>query len=69
MVFRKNVTTMKKKLIIVVTLIVLAIAGLLTYNLLYTPYVSNRRACGEKKVTNTPSKPEPEINYSALWIT
>ena len=32
---------MKKILIIVVTLTVLAIAGLLTYNLLYTPSVSN----------------------------
>ena len=34
---------MKKILIIFVTLIVLAIAGLLTYNLLYTPSVSNWR--------------------------
>ena len=34
---------MKKILIIVVTLIVLAIAGLLTYNLLYTPDISNKR--------------------------
>ena len=37
-------TMMKKILIIVVTLIVLAIAGLLTYNLLYTPDISNKRA-------------------------
>jgi hypothetical protein len=34
---------MKKILIIVVTLMVLAIAGLLTYNLLYTPSISNWR--------------------------
>lgn len=34
---------MKKILIIVATLIILAIAGLLTYNLLYTPSVSNWR--------------------------
>ena len=34
---------MKKILIIVVTLTVLAIAGLLTYNLLYTPDISNKR--------------------------
>ena len=35
---------MKKILIIFVTLIVLAIVGLLTYNLLYTPDISNKRA-------------------------
>ena len=35
---------MKKRLIIVVTPIVLAIAGLLIYNLLYTPSISNWRA-------------------------
>ena len=34
---------MKKILILVVTLTVLAIAGLLTYNLLYTPDISNKR--------------------------
>lgn len=35
---------MKKILIIFVTLIVLAIAGLLAYNLLYSPDISNKRA-------------------------
>ena len=34
---------MKKILVIVVTIIVLAIAGLFTYNLLYTPSISNWR--------------------------
>ncbi len=34
---------MKRILIIVATLIVLTIAGLLTYNLLYTPDISNKR--------------------------
>ena len=38
-----DITTMKKILIIVVTLIVLVIVGLLTYNLLYTPSISNWR--------------------------
>ena len=38
-----TLTTMKKILVIVVTLIVLVIVGLLTYNLLYTPSISNRR--------------------------
>lgn len=37
-------TMMKKILIIFVTLIVLAIAGLLAYNLLYSPDISNKRA-------------------------
>ena len=42
--FLRFVTMMKKILIIVVTPIVLAIAGLLIYNLLYTPSISNWRA-------------------------
>jgi len=43
MVFLIIVTRMKKILIIVLTLTVLAIAGLLLYNLLYTPDISNKR--------------------------
>ena len=43
MLFLRIVTRMKKILIIVLTLTVLAIVGLLTYNLLYTPDISNKR--------------------------
>lgn len=43
MAFGNNVLTSKKILIFFVTLMVLAIAGLLTYNLLFTPSVSNWR--------------------------